>query len=439
MRCPHTNRAWLQELPNREGDLHSEEMDLQGSAITSTEAKVAVHKAGLREREDRGLAWQWEKSVAHRERLEMPMKEYDKWFGDRKDASNRRLAVRLAMRRRALGLPDPSDSDDEDSANRRHPRWHEWRGTQHVEEHQEYHGPWQELAAAGGSLATDLPTDSLTTVISSTDLVEPRSDINRFGEVAGSIAKDQPSSNSMDQPREAPSNQPGMLHRAASRSTSDAIKNSYSYSKDLARARVESALALAATSKWDFDPNLQDGSSVQTHGRLEDSFDLSMGSAGGKLTLHSHSEGNRNSSLNHAALALQIKLERVHLAGSKEFAVAPGSLSYEEIVAADASIVPYEDLRKIDSNKRLERAWARMSVEKELTQLGVARGAVGQATERRRTLVSNRVGSRIAMCRAEQKARKGSVPPLSAAAMQRTGLGAVARYKQLREEGSFAL
>jgi hypothetical protein len=49
------------------------------------------------------------------------------------------------------------------------------------------------------------------------------------------------------------------------------------------------------------------------------------------------------------------------------------------------------------------------------------------------------VGSRIAMCRAEQKARKGSVPPLSAAAMQRTGLGAVARYKQLREEGSFAL
>ena len=73
-------------------------MDLEGSAVTSAATKMAVHEAGLREREHRGLAWQWEKSVANRARLELSMKEHGKLMGDRKDASKRRVAARLAMR-----------------------------------------------------------------------------------------------------------------------------------------------------------------------------------------------------------------------------------------------------------------------------------------------------------------------------------------------------
>ena len=434
MRCPHTNRAWLQELPNTEGDLHSEEMDLKGTAVTSAAAKAAVHQAGLLEREHRGLAWQWEKSIANRPRLELPMKEHDKWMGDRKDASNRRLAARLAMRRRALGL-DPSDSDAEDSASRRHPRWHEWRGVQHVEEHKEYHGPWQELAAAGGSSAL-----SLTAAIESSRPVNPGSDIGRFAtKAAGKIEIAQLPSTSVDRPQESARKQPATVQGIARRSTSNNSNNSYSYSKDLHRARAESALVLAAASQWDLDPNLKDESRMQAHGRLEDSFDLSMSSAGGKLTLHSDSEANPHSSLNHDALVLQIMLDRASASGPEEFLGNPGDRTYEEIVAADASILPYENLRKLDSNKRLERAWARMNTEKELAQLGMAQEAVAQATDRHRSLVGSRASSRIAMCRAEQRYRTGSIPLLSATAVQqRTGLGAAARYKQLREEGSFA-
>jgi hypothetical protein len=249
-------------------------------------------------------------------------------------------------------------------------------------------------------------------------------------------------------------------NRRSSSSGGSGGGNDSSYSRDLHFARVETALALAATSRADLDPTAGDeASTLLAHGRLEDSFDLSMSGAGGALALHTQGETSRNSSLNHAALTLQIKLERVDkaradaepshttiatkaaapAAAAAAAAVVVGNdLSYEEIVAADASILPYEQLRKMDSAKRLENAWSRINAETELIQLGAAQAAAGEASERRRSLVGSRVNGRIAMCRAESRRRAGSVPPLSAAAMQRTGLGAVARYKQLRAEGSFA-
>jgi tetratricopeptide (TPR) repeat protein len=479
MRCPHTKRAWLQELRNSEGDLESE-LDLQGSAVTPADAKVAVHEAGLREREHRGLAWQWEKSVAHRDRLELPMKEHEKWVGERKEASDRRLAERLVARRRALGLPDRSDSDDEDGASRRHPRWHEWRGRQHITEHKEFHEPWQELAAAGGAIADEsgganagAGTISSTSAVSSSDNTSRLTGSRRRRSSSVSSAA-MVTQDALAAPVAAPS--PGSVISSASAAASAAVAtlenrrsssgggsgggNDSSYSRDLHFARVETALALAATSRADLDPTAGDeASTLLAHGRLEDSFDLSMSGAGGALALHTQGETSRNSSLNHAALTLQIKLERVDkaradaepshttiatkaaapAAAAAAAAVVVGNdLSYEEIVAADASILPYEQLRKMDSAKRLENAWSRINAETELIQLGAAQAAAGEASERRRSLVGSRVNGRIAMCRAESRRRAGSVPPLSAAAMQRTGLGAVARYKQLRAEGSFA-
>ena len=478
MRCPHTKRAWLQELRNSEGDLESE-LDLQGSAVTPADAKVAVHEAGLREREHRGLAWQWEKSVAHRDRLELPMKEHEKWVGERKEASDRRLAERLVARRRALGLPDRSDSDDEDGASRRHPRWHEWRGRQHITEHKEFHEPWQELAAAGGAIADEsgganagAGTISSTSAVSSSDNTSRLTGSRRRRSSSVSSAA-MVTQDALAAPVAAPS--PGSVISSASAAASAAVAtlenrrsssgggsgggNDSSYSRDLHFARVETALALAATSRADLDPTAGDeASTLLAHGRLEDSFDLSMSGAGGALALHTQGETSRNSSLNHAALTLQIKLERVDkaradaepshttiatkaaapAAAAAAAVVVGNDLSYEEIVAADASILPYEQLRKMDSAKRLENAWSRINAETELIQLGAAQAAAGEASERRRSLVGSRVNGRIAMCRAESRRRAGSVPPLSAAAMQRTGLGAVARYKQLRAEGSFA-
>eukprot|EP01046_Picozoa_sp_COSAG06_P060917 COSAG06_NODE_13152_length_1288_cov_1.492010_1_plen_120_part_10 len=72
--------------------------------------------------------------------------------------------------------------------------------------------------------------------------------------------------------------------------------NDSSYSRDLHFARVETALALAATSRADLDPTAGDeASTLLAHGRLEDSFDLSMSGAGGALALHTQGETSRNS------------------------------------------------------------------------------------------------------------------------------------------------
>ena len=136
MRCPHTKRAWLTEVATTDGDIHPEH-DLKGSAVSSIEAKQAAQDANLREREHRGLAWQWEKSVAIRERLEVPMAEHEKWTTERKDGTDRWLAGKLTEMRRAKGLPELEPEPEPDS---RYPYWHEWRGVQHVEELKEFHG-----------------------------------------------------------------------------------------------------------------------------------------------------------------------------------------------------------------------------------------------------------------------------------------------------------
>ena len=213
--------------------------------------------------------------------------------------------------------------------------------------------------------------------------------------------------------------------------------NSYSYSKLLREARTHTSIALGARSESDPNPNAGDPSgSVAAHGRMEDTFDLSMSGSGGAGTLALHTGGSRNSSLHAKALTLQVQLETA--SHKDKPPVRADALSYEEVIAADASILPYNVLKKMDSAKRLENAWSRIDTERDLVRLSDTQAMAGDSLVRQRSRYASRTSSRMAMCRAEARRKAGAVPPLSASELMGTGLGAVARFKALREEGSFA-
>ena len=69
----------------------------------------AAADAGLRERAERGLQWQWDKSQALKPRLTIPIEEYEQWNEERMESTQEWIEDRLRMRRRAMGLPEEPD------------------------------------------------------------------------------------------------------------------------------------------------------------------------------------------------------------------------------------------------------------------------------------------------------------------------------------------
>ena len=168
----------------------------------------------------------------------------------------------------------------------------------------------------------------------------------------------------------------------------------------------------------------------RVRGRLEDTFELSV--SGDALALSvDDAEPNPNTSLDPNALYFRLKLESSASASDAE------QLSYEELVASDASIVPYDELVQADTTQRRQRLQERADRAADLNGLSLAHGDAADAAKRQRRRVTGRVSSRMALCRAETRRKKSTLPPISAARLS-SMVGPALAHKQLVDKGAFA-
>ena len=380
MRCPHTNKSWFVEVPTTDGDVT--QADVAGSAATSAVDAQAAADAGLRERAERGLQWQWDKSQALKPRLTIPIEEYEQWNEERMESTQEWIEDRLRMRRRAMGLPE-----EPEEAEQPLPKlpWELFFTRSGVQELREFHGPWLyghdpaqavEDGDAGGGELVAVPSED--------------GDGGDGGELAA-VASTVASSSNGSPPRS-----------------------------------VVSGDGTAATGSV----SGSERSPPRVRGRLEDTFELSV--SGDALALSGDdAEPNPNTSLDPNALYFRLKLESSASAPDAE------QLSYEELVASDASIVPYDELVQADTTQRRQRLQERADRAADLNGLSLAHGDATDAAKRQRRRVTGRVSSRMALCRAETRRKKSTLPPISAARLS-SMVGPALAHKQLVDKGAFA-